>query len=65
MDDNEPLVFDSALMSSGQLTVKKQVRELIGMETGDIVFLEIKRVVSKTGEDKFPFTEVHKEDEYE
>lgn len=47
-------VFDTTLLPNGQVTVKKSVRELLGLETGDIIFLEVKKVVSKSGIDKFP-----------
>jgi len=54
MDGNDTQVFDSTLLPNGQITVKKSVRESLGLEPGDIIFLEVKKVISKTGEDKFP-----------
>ena len=54
MDDKDKQVFDTTLLPNGQVTVKKSVRDELGLETGDIIFLEVKKVVSKTGADKFP-----------
>ena len=52
--DNKDTVFDSTLLPNGQVTVKKSVRDELGLEAGDIIFLEVKKVISKTGDDKFP-----------
>jgi len=52
--DLDTRVFDSTLLPNGQITVKKSVRDELGLEPGDIIFLEIKKVISKSGEDKFP-----------
>jgi len=54
MDGNETQVFDSTLLPNGQITVKKSVRDELGLEAGDIIFLEVKKVVSSQGEDKYP-----------
>ena len=56
MDAKDENVFDSTLLPNGQITVKKSVRDELGLEAGDIIFLRITKVVSKTGADKFPLT---------
>ena len=60
MNEVELVIFDGTLASNGQITVKKSVREQLQLVAGDVIFLEVKRVISKDAVQKFP-SEVHRE----
>ena len=54
MEESRNVIFDSALAPNGQVTIKKSVREELELEAGDKIWLQIVRVVSEKGVDKFP-----------
>ena len=54
MENTKNVIFDTGLAPNGQVTVKKQVREELELEAGDTIWLQIIRVVSKNGVDKYP-----------
>lgn len=50
-------VFESILAQNGQVTVKKDVREDLELGAGDILFLEVVKVLSPIGDVKYEKTE--------
>lgn len=42
-------VFDASLAQNGQVTLKKTVRDALGIETSDIIILRVLRVLSPNG----------------
>jgi len=41
------------MAKNGQVTIRKSTRELFGIETGDIIFLEVRKIMTPEGELKY------------
>ena len=54
MEEPKKMIFDTGLAPNGQVTVKKSVREELELEAGDTIWLQVVKVVSKNGVDKYP-----------
>ena len=54
MDDAEQFIFDGTLAPNGQITIRKNVREKLQLVAGDVIFLEIKKVISNKAVQKYP-----------
>lgn len=53
----EKISFDSIMARSGQITVKKRVRDALKIDPKDIIFLRINKVLSPLGATKFSIGE--------
>jgi len=50
-------IFESVLAKNGQVTVKKKIRDELDIEPGDIIFLDITKVISPKGIVKYGGTD--------
>ena len=55
-------IFEGRLAKNGQVTLKKQLRSLLQIETKDIVFLQVIKVETPEGEVKYKYDEEEKEE---
>lgn len=46
-------MFQSKLAKNGQVTLKKEIRELLGIAKGDLVFLQVVKVETPEGVTKY------------
>jgi hypothetical protein len=46
-------IFDSSIAQNTQITVKKEIRDRLGILKGDILFVQILKVLSPEGELKY------------
>lgn len=46
-------IFDSSMAQNTQMTVKKEMRERLGIEVGDRLFVHVLKVISPTGDMKY------------
>ena len=45
----EKKIFHSSLAMNGQVTLKKEMREQMGIETGDEVYFQVLKIVAPDG----------------
>jgi len=58
----EQQVFESTVAKNSQVTVRKKIRDLLGIEAGDVIFLQVVRVLSPEGKEKYAFEKDHEDD---
>ena len=46
-------IFDSSLAQNTQVTVRKEIRERLGLEKGDILFMQVLKVLKPDGTTKY------------
>lgn len=52
-------IFDASMSQNTQISVTKKIRERLGIEKGDILFVQILKVISPTGDEKYAWKGVN------